>query len=113
MTIYANPTVIPMPEGDYPATWALRAGWWLIAIPGGIPCPGKAEDMHNTGMDGTWEADVVKDDRTSTIDVAARQVATSIMLERERIGGFSLPFPMTVGQVERLASWERDKAGQA
>lgn len=102
--VYPGLCVIPMPEGDYPATWDMEKNWWLIAIPGGIPAPGKAEDAHNTGMDGTWHADIVIDDRTPTIEAAAQQVADSIVAERD---GWTIPFPMTVGQVEKLREWSQ------
>ncbi len=99
----AEPCTIPMPEGDYPATYVRGPLWWNITIPGGIACPGKAEDAHNTGMDGTWGADVAASS-AATIEAACRQVATSIILEREQVGGFELPFPMTVGQAEKLTT---------
>ena len=102
---YPNRCTITMPEGDYPASWTVGRGWWLVAIPGGIPIPGKAEDAHNTGIDGTWESDVVKDDRTPTIHVVCKQIAESIVTEREQYGGMTLPFPMTVGEAEQAYRW--------
>lgn len=88
-----------MPEGDYSATYSLTDGWWQIKIPGGIASPGKAEDAHNVGMDGTWAADSVHDERTPTIEAATAQIAKVIIAER---GSFVLPFPMTVGEAEKL-----------
>lgn len=97
----SEPCTITMPEGDYQATYEREPSWWNITIPGGIAAPGKAEDAHNTGMDGTWAADVAITS-ADTIEAACHQVAASIVLERDRAGGFELPFPMTVGQAETL-----------
>ena len=110
MTVNAlTPCRIHMPEGTYNALWSLDPdGNWAITIPGGIPAPGKAEDAHNTGLDGTYAADMTKDDRTPTIDDACREIAESITTEREQAGGYSLPFPMTVAQANQLRKWQAD-----
>lgn len=104
---YENPCTVPMPEGDYSATWTVRDGWWLIGIPGGIPCPGKGTEAHNVGMDGTFAADSWKDERTPTIEDAIDQLSRSLIVEREKLGGLTLPFPMPVHAAEKLFEWER------
>lgn len=102
-------TTIAMPEGKYKATYQLAHGWWEISIPGGIAAPGKAEDAHNVGIDGTWGASVAQDDQAPTIHAACAEVAQSIIAERN---GWTLPFPMAVWEAEKLRRWSAGHAAR-
>ena len=93
-------TVIPMPEGSYPAkirreerTWK-RPRWpWKpftkvskyveIELPGGVPFEGKGENSWDCGEDGLWGC-------SSTgwsYEAAVAHVVESVLKSRKRYGG--------------------------
>lgn len=117
--VIASGTVqIPMPEGNYGATYETKhyvtrytkpvgrlrdivfgprahVGVWL-EVEGGIPCEGKGEDSWNCGMDGIFGAG------GKSINDAIGRYVSAVLRERERNGGpHDLPYPMTVQEADR------------
>lgn len=112
-------TTVPMPEGDYPATWNREemvtryvrfpgtlldrfrgprtSRWMNLDIPGGIPTEGKGENSWDCGMDGVFS--ISGPDGTPT-DTAERLVL-SVLRDRARNGGpFNLTEPTSVRDAE-------------
>lgn len=110
--------MIPMPEGQYRATWervttrrrfvrfpgTLRNRWqrptsyYRLDIPGGIPHWGKGENSWDCGMDGLCGTS------GRTLAEAIGNAIASSLRDRDRYGGPSdLPEPMTIGQAETWA----------
>lgn len=117
-------TVVPMPEGSYPATWGVkvyerrhvrfpgtlrdhfapptsRPSVWLD-IPGGIPHWGKGENSWDCGMNGLFGTS------GDTVEDAIANAVRSTMRDRNRFGGpHDLPRPMSVSEAEQWATAER------
>lgn len=110
-------TVVPMPEGDYPATWVEVTStsryvaplgrlldrtrgpkvyrYVRLDIPGGIPVEGKGENSWDCGMDGTMGAS------GATVNEAVRNAIDSTLRSRKRYGGpTNLPHPMTISEAQ-------------
>ncbi len=108
-------TVVPLPEGTYPATWKRTEyvrryvrfpGTLLdringpkrhhtvnIDIPGGIPVEGKGENSYDCGMDGLFGVN------GATVEDAVANAVRSVLRDRSRYGGpHHLPHPMTVAE---------------
>lgn len=109
-------TIVPMPEGTYPATWVeeettsryVRWPFRLLPakvrrsvrldIPGGIPHWGKGENSWDCGMDGLFGTG-----GRTVADAVGNAVASS-MRDRERYGPVELPRAMTVREAEQWAA---------
>ncbi len=111
-------TVIPMPEGLYPATWELdhyerrHVRWpgtmldWFaqpdtptysLKIPGGIPHWGKGENSWDCGMDGLFGIS----GGFNTIEKAVGAAVEASLRDRRKYGGpHDLPRPMSVSEAE-------------
>lgn len=113
---------VQMPEGHYSATWKREAyttthvrfpgtlidrirgprthATMTLDIPGGIPEEGKGENSWDCGMDGVYSSsgpDV-------PADVAAANLATSVLKRRARYGGpHNLTRPTTVTEASGVA----------
>lgn len=108
---------VPMPEGDYAATWqevttitrytaplgrlrdrirGPRTHRYIrLDIPGGIPVWGKGENSWDCGMDGTCGTS------GETVHEAIKHAIDSTMRSRKRYGGpDGLPRPMTITEAE-------------
>lgn len=122
-------TVVPMPEGIYPATWE-RAhydrrhvrwpGTWLdrlkddtadrrpsvsLDVAGGIPSWGKGENSWDCGMDGTFGIS----GNFPTVEDAVAGMVRAVLRDRRKNGGpHDLPSPMNVGEAEAWAATERE-----
>lgn len=117
-------TVVPMPEGDYPAVWrevttttrytaplgrirdAIRgpriSHYIKLDIPGGIPVEGKGENSWDCGMDGTCGTS------GATVHEAVRNAIDATIRHRKRYGGpTNLPHPMTISEAEAHVYGER------
>ncbi len=114
--------MIPMPEGQYRATWKhevrtrrflrwpgkVRNYWQrptssvTLDIPGGIPHWGKGENSWDCGMDGLFGCG------GTTLEEAIGRAVGSTLRDRERHGGpADLPHPMTVAEAEAWATARR------
>lgn len=114
-------TVVPMPEGSYPATWAvtvyerrfvrfpgtlrdaLSPPWTRpslrLDIPGGIPHWGKGENSWDCGMDGLFGTG------SDSVEDAVANAVRSSLRDRKRFGGpHDLPRPMSVSEAEQWAA---------
>ena len=114
-------TTVPMPEGDYAASWqesttVIRYTAPLgrlrdrirgprthrivrLDISGGIPVWGKGENSWDCGMDGTCGAS------GETVQGAVRNAVDSTLRHRKRYGGpTDLPHPMTISEAEAFCS---------
>lgn len=92
----SQPTVVPMPEGNYAATvtketrtwkrprwpWSsrVRVDYWL-EISGGIPVPGKGENSYDCEDDGIYGGGGV------TVTAAIGSMVSSVLRLRQRHGG--------------------------
>ena len=108
-------TVVPMPEGTYPATWTQEQREWRhrrpigtwrdrllgvrtrtnvrLDISGGIPHEGKGENGWDCGMDGLFGCG------GATVADAVANAVRSVTRDRERYGGpHGLTEPTTVRQ---------------
>lgn len=106
-------TLVPMPEGNYPAQWTEvthttrytkplgkvrdailgpRSSTHVkIDVPGGIPVEGKGENSWDCGMDGIFGTS------GPTVPEAVANCTRAALRYRERYGGpHDLPHPMTV-----------------
>lgn len=95
----ASPAVVPMPEGTYPATvhretstWTrprwpgewLRAERMVVAIPGGVPIPGRGESPHDLDDDTLDEHASRR--ATNLRDAVIDTVAEALRLRADRAG---------------------------
>lgn len=110
---------VPMPEGDYPATWqevttvtrytaplgrlrdrirGPRTHRYIrLDIPGCIPVWGKGENSWDCGMDGTCGTS------GGTVQEAIKNAIDSTLRSRKRYGGpDGLPAPMSVAEAEKF-----------
>jgi hypothetical protein len=107
-------TVVPMPEGNYAATWK-RERWTrhyvrfpgtLLAprshesvtldIAGGIPHWGKGENSWDCGMDGLFGIG------GATVEAAVGNAVAAALRSRKSYGGpHRLPHPMTITEAEQ------------
>jgi len=108
-------TVVPLPEGNYLATWQEKThttryrrapGTWLdrlngprvthfynLSVEGGIPVEGKGENSYDCGMDGVFDAS------GSTVPDAVAAMVRAVLRDRDRYGGpHNLTRPMTVAE---------------
>lgn len=110
-------TVVPMPEGVYPATWTEKistttyvrfpgtlvdlikgrgtARYIDIRIEGGIPVEGKGENDFDCGMDAIFGTG------GATVEEAVANCVRGALRDRQRYGGpHNLPRPMTLTEAE-------------
>lgn len=110
-------TVVPTPEGSYPATWAETISTTsYVRFPGtlvdrirgprthryislniehGIPVEGKGENSWDCGMDGVFGTS------GSTVAEAVGNCVRAVLRYRQRYGGpHNLPRPMTLREAE-------------
>lgn len=108
-------TVVPLPEGSYPATWKevtftsryvrfpgtlrdrimgpRRHSSYMLDIPGGIPVEGKGESDYDCGMDGVFGTS------GATVEDAVANAVRSVLRDRKRYGGpHNLERPTTVSE---------------
>lgn len=92
-------TVVPMPEGDYPATWTRTeyttrwSRWprakvwhrWTIDVEKGIPFPGKGENSWDCGEDAVYSSSAAAD--TPTLEAAVASMSAYVTDRRRRYGG--------------------------
>lgn len=88
-------TVVPMPEGAYPARIRLFTGEWKgrfgtkrlrraeIEVEGGIPFPGKGENSWDCGEDATYSLTCLADSEWDAIG----KMVSSVLRDRYRNGG--------------------------
>lgn len=96
-------TVVPLPEGAYPAVWKREDCVWryerfpgslldaingpkrhtsyTLDIPGGIPVEGKGENSWDCGMDGLFGVN------GATVEDAVANAVRSVLRDRQRYGG--------------------------
>jgi len=104
------PTVIPMPEGDYPATVTFFTQTWKrprlpwpksqtgadVDIEGGIPIPGKGENSWDCDEDAYMSIGT----SAGTVEEAVQDATTRVNKRRERYGGKNWQ-PETAAKGER------------
>lgn len=111
-------TNVPLPEGNYPATWTEQVRTWRhvrfpgtwrdailgcqvrrsvkLDIPGGIPVEGKGENSWDCGMDGIFGTS------GDTVAEAVAHAVKAVLRDRDRYGGpHNLPRPMSVREASR------------
>lgn len=95
-TLRTVETVIPMPEGVYPATVKLtRATWWrprwpfplvryysAVEIPNGIPFPGKGENAWDCGDDALFGCAA----EGTTVEAGVANAVESVLRYRRKYG---------------------------
>lgn len=128
VTIEEGSAVIPMPEGDYPASWTknlyrkryrrwpgtLLNKWEDIKFRASdpsisfdmdkeIPVWGKGESAWSCGMDGFHGVSLPW---LESLNDATYRVAQNIMAERNRTGFFELPCPMGAMDAQKYLKGE-------
>jgi len=91
-------TMIPMPEGSYPATVRIYENTWKrprwfarhmlsfdVKIPDGVPFPGKGENSWDCGQDATYGLSGPAEQ--PTVEHAVSQVVETVLRSRRRYGG--------------------------